>query len=54
MDKSLVLRKIAILQTYLTQIREFAGITLQDYQSDWRTQRIIERTLQMIIEPASI
>lgn len=50
MDKSLVLRKIAILQTYLSQIREFAGITLQDYQSDWRTQRIIERTLQMIIE----
>lgn len=49
-DKSLALRKIADLQTYLDQIREFAGITLQDYKSDWKTQRIVERTLQMIIE----
>ena len=49
-DKSLALRKLADLQTYLGQIREFAGITLQDYTSDWKTQRIVERTLQMIIE----
>lgn len=49
-DKSLALRKISELQTYLGQIREFAGITLQDYKSDWKTQRIVERTLQMIIE----
>lgn len=49
-DNSLVLRKVADLQRYLEQVREFAGITIEAYESDWRTQRIVERTLQMIIE----
>lgn len=49
-DKSLVLRRIADLQRYLEQVREFAGITLEAYESDWKTQRIVERTLQMMIE----
>ena len=49
-DKTVILRKLSELETYLKQIREFAGMTLQVYNADWRTQRIVERTLQMMIE----
>jgi len=49
-DKAVILRKLSELETYLKQIREFAGMTLQVYNADWRTQRIVERTLQMMIE----
>jgi len=49
-DKAVILRKLSELETYLKQIREYAGTTLQDYTADWKTQRIVERTLQMMIE----
>jgi len=49
-DKTVILRKLSELETYLKQIREFAGMTLQVYNADWKTQRIVERTLQMMIE----
>jgi uncharacterized protein YutE (UPF0331/DUF86 family) len=49
-DKTVVLRKLSGLDTYLQQMREFAGMTIQAYNADWRTQRIVERTLQMMIE----
>ena len=49
-DKSLLFRKISELETYQKQIKEFAGITVQFYKSDWKNQRIVERTLQMMIE----
>lgn len=49
-DKTLVMRKIAELELYLGQIGEFADIGLEAYQRDWKTQRIVERTLQMMIE----
>jgi uncharacterized protein YutE (UPF0331/DUF86 family) len=49
-DRTLVMRKIAELELYLAQIREFAAIGLPEYQADWKSQRIVERTLQMMIE----
>ena len=49
-DRSVVLRKISELEEYQRQIREFSEITHQDYKADWKTQRIVERTLQMMIE----
>lgn len=49
-DKTLVLRKVAELDLYLGQIREFADISLEGYREDWKTQRVVERTLQMMIE----
>jgi uncharacterized protein YutE (UPF0331/DUF86 family) len=49
-DRTLILRKVADLDTYLGQVREFAGISLDDYRAAWKTQRIVERTLQMMIE----
>lgn len=49
-DKAVILRKISELETCLKQVREYSGLTLKAYQSDWKTQRIVERTLQMAIE----
>jgi uncharacterized protein YutE (UPF0331/DUF86 family) len=49
-DNALVLRKLAELEEYSFQIQEYKGITVQQYQQDWKLQRIIERTLQMMIE----
>jgi len=38
------------LETYYKQIKEFQHITYDTYVSDWKTQRIVERTLQIMIE----
>lgn len=50
LDRNMVLRKLSEIDEYLEQIREFSDITVDKYRSDWRTQRIVERTLQIIIE----
>jgi len=49
-DKNLILRKISALDEYLKQINEYTNISLKVYESDWKAQRIVERTLQMMIE----
>lgn len=49
-DRAVVLRKISELETYQKQIKEYSGITIDAYKADWKTQRIVERTLQMMIE----
>lgn len=49
-DRDLVLRKPADLDRYVAQVSEYRGVTVEEYRRDWRTQRIIERTLQMAIE----
>lgn len=49
-DKTVILRKISDLETYRKQIGEYSGITLGEYRADWKTQRIMERTLQMMVE----
>ena len=49
-DTALVLRKLAALEAYRNQIAEYAGIALDAYRSDWKVQRIVERTLQIMIE----
>ena len=49
-DAAVVQRKLSQLDTYLQQIREFSSISLHEYQGDWKVQRIVERTLQIMIE----
>ena len=49
-DKTLILRKLAKLDEYLGQIREYSAVSLEEYDENWKVQRIIERTLQIIIE----
>jgi uncharacterized protein YutE (UPF0331/DUF86 family) len=49
-DRDLVLRKLSDLDEYQSQLQEFRGITVKQYRDDWKKQRIVERTLQMMIE----
>jgi len=49
-DRDLVLRKVADLETYLKQLEPYRQIELSTYQNDWKTQRIVERTLHLAIE----
>lgn len=49
-DKALILRKLAELEEYLEQIREFSSVAIAEYEGNWKTQRIVERTLQIMIE----
>ena len=49
-DKSLIGRKLAEMETYLGQIKEFSKISASAYKKEWKTQRVVERTLQILIE----
>ncbi len=49
-DKVLVLKKLAALDEYRQQLSEFESLTVAGYRGDWKVQRIVERTLQMMIE----
>ena len=49
-DKTLLLRKLAELEEYFGQIGEYSDISAGEYSKNWKTQRIVERTLQMMIE----
>ena len=49
-DAPIILRKLSQLQEFTTQLREYQTITAGQYAAEWKTQRIIERTLQMAIE----
>jgi uncharacterized protein YutE (UPF0331/DUF86 family) len=49
-DRDLLLRKLADRDQYLGQVSEYRDITIDQYRGDWKTQRIVERTLQMTIE----
>jgi uncharacterized protein YutE (UPF0331/DUF86 family) len=49
-DDNLILRKLSQLEEYLRQIEEYSSITVAEYRGDWRAQRIVERTLQMMVE----
>ena len=49
-DRDLLRRKLAELAEYVGQASEYRDLTVEDYRADWKTQRIVERTLQMAIE----
>lgn len=49
-DQTLILRKLAEIDAYIAQISEFKSLTVQEYQNDWKTQRIIDRTLHLMVE----
>ncbi len=52
-DRTLIFRKLSKLEDYHSQITEYKDITLAKYTQDWKIQRIVERTLQMMIETCS-
>jgi uncharacterized protein YutE (UPF0331/DUF86 family) len=52
-NETMVLKKLSELEEYHKQIVEVSNATINEYQKDWRLQRIVERTLQMMIETCS-
>ncbi|MDO9565580.1 MAG: DUF86 domain-containing protein [Candidatus Desulfaltia sp.] len=49
-DRSLILRKLSELEECIEQIKEYSNITVDEYSNNWKIQRIVERTLQLMIE----
>jgi uncharacterized protein YutE (UPF0331/DUF86 family) len=49
-DRDLALRKIATIDQYLVQLTEYRTVDPEFYRNDWKTQRIVERTLYLAIE----
>jgi uncharacterized protein YutE (UPF0331/DUF86 family) len=54
-DRDLIRRKLADLEQYVAQLAEYRGLTPEEYRRDWRTQRIVERTLDYArLDPARV
>ena len=49
-DRDLLRRKLTELSEYVSQVSEYEALSVERYRADWKTQRIVERTLQMAIE----
>lgn len=49
-DRDLVLRKLADVERHLGELAEYRGLDAGTYARDWKTQRIVERTLHLAIE----
>ena len=49
-DRDLILRKVADLETYLSQAAAYRDVDDTAYRGDWKVQRVVERTLHLIIE----
>jgi uncharacterized protein YutE (UPF0331/DUF86 family) len=49
-DRDLLRRKLIELAELVTQVCEYRDLTADRYRAEWKTQRIVERTLQMAIE----
>lgn len=49
-DRDLIRRRIAELEVYQIQIGEYQGLTAEEYRREWKIQRIVDRTFQLMIE----
>jgi uncharacterized protein YutE (UPF0331/DUF86 family) len=49
-DRDLIRRRLALLDVYLDQLAPYRTLDVAAYERDWKTQRIVERTLHLAIE----
>lgn len=49
-DILLIQRKLSELDEYLKQIEEYRDVSISSYRKQWKIQRIVERTLHLMIE----
>ena len=49
-DRDLIRRRLALLDVYLDQLTPYRRLDIAEYERDWKTQRIVERTLHLAIE----
>ena len=52
-DRALMLRKLADLERHREELREYEELSTAEYRRDWKVQRIVERTLQIMVEICS-
>jgi len=50
LDKSVIMARLASLDRYVSRLRRFESISLEAYLSDYDTQAIVERNLQLAIQ----
>jgi uncharacterized protein YutE (UPF0331/DUF86 family) len=53
LDQSMLQARIKLMMKYLDRLRRIEGTTLDDYNSDFDQQLIVERLLQLLVEAAS-
>jgi len=51
-EKRLIKRKLIKLKEYLKELQPFSEISPQDYVSDYKNKRTVERDIQLIVECA--
>lgn len=49
-DPLILNRKLQRLASYLGELEEMSGLTLEDYLSDFRHRRAVERLIQVIVD----
>lgn len=49
-DILLIQKKLSELDEYLKQIKEYRDISISSYKKQWKIQRVVERTLHLMIE----
>jgi len=49
-DRDVVERLLALLESYLNDMRSVQGISFDEYERDVKTRRFVERTLQISLE----
>jgi len=45
-----IVAKLAIIEEYLKKLQEYFPVSLEQFKSDWGLQKIVERSLQVMIE----
>lgn len=49
-ENGVIVAKLAIIEEYLKKLQEYFPVSLEQFKSDWGLQKIIERSLQVMIE----
>ena len=50
MENGVIINKLARIEEYLTKLKKITPTTFEEFKNDWRTQMIVERGLQILIE----
>ncbi|MEY2977648.1 MAG: type VII toxin-antitoxin system HepT family RNase toxin [Prochlorotrichaceae cyanobacterium] len=53
LDRSMLQKRINLMMKYLDRLHRMKNTTLDDYNSDFDQQLIVERLLQLLVEAAS-
>ena len=53
LDRSMLQKRIKLMMKYLDRLQRMKNTTLDDYNSDFDQQLIVERLLQLLVEAAS-